>query len=504
MVSLHGAAEARAQLDLELLPVSGADSSRVEFNQTFREEVSSLPPGLGEGCRRPDPYRVCPDLARISPNQSLRYTTYEIYVQERMASNSDRAVRFRFAAKALGRFLDHEEEVDLRVTAADGTATEGSLLLPIHSVASDDFLGFRLLQTPTVVPTGGQEVVSIDLTNLLTDLDVLVSGELRVSTNRPMLWQEPPQAELAPPLAAGEDFLLPRGDTAFGKIRLTAQPVGLSALRRSAVPYRRGSAPAGGGRSIGSKHGIHDRITVYVPYRTPGGFPRELAIELPIRFWPSGWSLLGALFAGVAFGSLFRLPWSRGRFGEWCWASLAALIVGVIGWAIALLLVAFDSEVRLFTIELDPYQILPVLVFGFAAGVAGEKAAAALKAMPVLSKIFPKADTLRPEEPEGKGAAEEPADRAETASRLEELLEEARRLEEILEAAPRGDAEEPAAEGKPRRENVAPPKPAPDRPRSAEARREEGSSGRPSSREPGSGEPSARETGGRDPDHETP
>ncbi|MCB1035742.1 MAG: hypothetical protein KDD47_18115 [Acidobacteria bacterium] len=418
-------APSKAQLDLELLPLTVAEGGRVEFYPSFQDPVSSLPEALGVGCQRTDSFRVCPDLGSVAPNPSLTAFVYEIYVQPRTSSNTDRGVRFRFSAKPFGQFLDHEAEVDFDLS--DGSTTEsGTLVLPVHSIGSEAFLGFRLEQVPVQVPSGGEHLIFVDLINRLNDLDVLVGRELRVTSGRPELWQGDLVATIEPQLPQGEELRLPRGFEAARKIRIRVTPTVAKAILRSSIPYRRGATkaqPGGDAAAGGVRSGIHDRITVSVPYRTAGGFPRELSIEIPVRFWPSGWALIGMLLLGVVIGSFLR--WirveRRGRRGWWR-RTLAATVIAAVAWIVALLLVNLDSELRLLSLDFDPNQLLPVFLLGFLCGLAGGKGAAFLQMIPGLNDLFAETDEKGGQEEEA--GEEEPESPPNARVRSEKAREE--------------------------------------------------------------------------------
>lgn len=384
LLGLAATAPAAAEVELQLLPVSIEGNAQVEFRLSFTEPVRDHLDGQStEGwlCEPCGAYRVCADLLQIQSDRFLTSFSYVLYVQPRSTSGLSDLTRFRFSAKPIGRFLDQEALVDFVLTV-DGVADSGSLRLPVHGISSDPFLASGLSEKPVRLQIGGGETISIDLTNRLQDLDVLVGGELRVSTDKPGLWAGLPTAALEPPLGQGEEFRLRPGSTAPGKVKLKPVPVRSKALLAAFFPFKKKQQSANQGAEEEDLAGVHDRITVYVPYRTQGGLKREHAVTVPIRFRPSAFELLIAVGLGALLGNL--APWSRRErsLKNWLRGAGSAVVMGIVAWLVAVFLVENDSQLRILGTELDPYQILPVGLLGLVVGLWG------FKGVDVLNKIF--------------------------------------------------------------------------------------------------------------------
>jgi len=126
---------------------------------------------------------------------------------------------------------------------------------------------------------------------------------------------------------------------------------------------------------------VHDRITVSLRYRSRGGLERLLTRELPIRFVPSVWSLLGAASGGALLGSLMPIVFGRRRRKGWLKAAGAAVASGLLLEAVTMILASFDTMVRIVGFQVDPMQILPAFVLGALVGLRGFESMEELKSL---------------------------------------------------------------------------------------------------------------------------
>ena len=375
---------AGAETELSLHTVVVHSDARVEFHLSFSEELDERPEGWREWfCQQAGRSRVCLAADEIRPAGRFQNAfSYPLYVFTSDTDGERSIQRFRFLAKPLGRFPDQERLVDYTLRT-DAETKSGRFRLPIHSLSSDHFLQYELPELPVRLEIGEVESTPIDLENVLLDLPLLIRDDLRVTLSKPTLWQGSPRAFLVPPLPKDElEFRLSPSTKARGKIELDASPVPAAALFASFFPYRR-QAPTD---ADDARAGIHDRLTIYIPYRTHGGLERELPVEIPVRFWPSIWALLASVLLGALVGSTL-LPLLQRRFEDWPWRVAASLVLAVLTWLIALVLVSFDSEVRILGLELDPYQIVPAALLGALASLGGGRGAPFLKMVPGLRDL---------------------------------------------------------------------------------------------------------------------
>lgn len=382
---IPGSGVAWAEVDLQLHQVVVHNDAQVDFHPSYSEELDQYPDGWREWiCRRTTHFKVCIDVEEVKPTPRYQNTfSYSLYVVSLPSEDEARQIHhFHFLARPLGRFDDQEHLVDFTVTA-DGISESSRLRIPIHSITSDHALASAVRERPLRLRIGREESTLIDLRNELKDLDLLIGDDLRVTHTRNELWESAPTATLVPPLGQNEqEFRLTPSVVATGKIELRATPVPSEALMASFFPYRR----SGSGTAGDSASGIHDRLTIYIPYRTHGGLDRELPVEIPVQLWPSIWALVLSVVLGALVGSVIFLLIRRRR-ETWSWELTASILIAILSWLIALVLVSFDSEVRILGLELDPYQLVPAALLGALASLGGGRGALLLKRLPGLQNI---------------------------------------------------------------------------------------------------------------------
>ena len=125
---------------------------------------------------------------------------------------------------------------------------------------------------------------------------------------------------------------------------------------------------------------------------TAGGIERTLRKTVGVRFRPSFWSLGLALLVGSFLGSLVRVvirvfrppgdtPAKSLKVKIWIWLRdfLSAIVLGIVLEALGLILFMANSRLRLFGLELDPWQPLQVFFIGVMAALGITKAATLLE-----------------------------------------------------------------------------------------------------------------------------
>jgi hypothetical protein len=217
----------------------------------------------------------------------------------------------------------------------------------------------------------GETPIPLRIQSIAQDLDILLVDQATVRCD-PNLWarcevrflnlRDLGQGLKALPLSPNLPAL---------EIRVT--PLSLKALTASLLPFKRSAAVKGAAERAGedAECGVHDRLTVSIRYRSRGGLERLLTRELPIRFVPSVWSLLGAASSGALFGSLMPIVFGRRRRKGWLKAAGAAVALGLLVEAIATVVASFDTMVRILGFQVDPLQILPTFVLGALVGLRG-------------------------------------------------------------------------------------------------------------------------------------
>jgi hypothetical protein len=203
----------------------------------------------------------------------------------------------------------------------------------------------------------GTTTLSVSLSNVLKDLQIGLYDDPTVSDNHNDYWLETPKASLHLPRSGSK--LLNAGQTIDGAVTVQLRSNAWHALGASIFPLAADQP--------------HETMTLYVNYDTPGGIPSTLEIPVAIRFKPSFWSLLLAVLIGAIAGSLLAqlVRKSGAPTMRWYVAFGIALFASAIAEVLGLVLVYGGSEFRLFGLQLDPYQLLPVVAVGALVGLAG-------------------------------------------------------------------------------------------------------------------------------------
>jgi len=284
----------------------------------------------------------------------IGYFVYEFYVQAKSSQQpGGQGCSVRVQGLPSGTFVDQMGDVAFRVDD-DGRLEDGTIRIPLYNTVSTKQILDRQVPSLAEVSLSGESSIEIGISNTLPDLQVGLYKDIAVHSERPDLWQDPPQAVLQLP-RPGPALLQPGQKLATG-ILLTLNPKPWRALGTSMFPL--------------ASEKPHATLTLHLNYDTPGGIPGTLEIPVPIRFRPSFWSLLFAVVVGSLLGAVFaRLVSTQATkwYKAFSVAVIAALLVEVVG----MLLVSAKSEFRLFNIDLDPYQLSPALVVGAFVGVYG-------------------------------------------------------------------------------------------------------------------------------------
>jgi hypothetical protein len=115
----------------------------------------------------------------------------------------------------------------------------------------------------------------------------------------------------------------------------------------------------------------HTMLALLVGHQVEyGGHQRQLEIELPIRFVPSFWSLFLVVVLGSGLGIVFSFVLPGDTKTKVSWRTfVAAAAFSLIVEAVCILFVAGGSKLVIFKEEVNPSQLLTVLLIGFASGL---------------------------------------------------------------------------------------------------------------------------------------
>jgi hypothetical protein len=337
------------ELDLQDAPV---ESGQFEFQTIYEEEVPELPftfPGQGIEAAQTLNYRLFADLNSITFDTRNQYFLYELYVKPKPGVAGP-IMHFVVNGRHIGSFSAQMVDVPFEIDALN----KGRIHLPVFSLDSLDFLLVASSwPKPEKVDVPGEKEVPLHLRNQ-QKLPVNVIG-------------------IRPPSAKGiwsDVSFLVQGSDQFKEFEIEPGPklndmIVIRAIPKTSSAFIKVLLP-----NIG-KDSAQDTITAYLDYNTPWGMKRSLPIVVPVQFVPWPPLLLPALALGALIGSLIPVLVDQRRRATWRRAFAVSLLVAILVELIAIVLVIFDSEFRLFGLRLDPSQIISAIVIGGVMGLMG-------------------------------------------------------------------------------------------------------------------------------------
>jgi hypothetical protein len=255
-----------------------------------------------------------------------------------------------------GAFLDRSETAHFTIQLG-GVVDDGSLDVPLHSIASRDFLEISSVTTPAKVDLSQSTGIELSLHSLLPDQDLLVETAIQATASHPGYWVSTSNVRMQDAMSKDVIRIRP-GDTSLVRLRL--EPNKLPTLLATLGSVK--------------PDAVHENITAVVSYRSDlGGTQRMKPVNIAVRFAPSLISLIVALLTGSLLGTL------AAQFLPGTWKGLyvmgqhaaRGIVFSVVAELFAMLLVALGSKFVILQFDLDPWQFLPVFFIGFA--VSGGK-----------------------------------------------------------------------------------------------------------------------------------
>ena len=250
-----------------------------------------------------------------------------------------------------GAFLDRSETAHF-VVRAGGIADDGALDVPLHSIASRDFLEITSVTKPAQVDLSESAGIELSLHNLLPDQDLLVEAAVHATASHPGYWVSMANVKVEDALSQDVIRIHP-GDTALVRLRL--EPKKLTTLLATLGSVK--------------PDAVHETVTTVFSYKSDlGGVVRTRPVNIAVRFTPSLISLLIALFAGSLIGTLAAqfLPGVWKGFYPMAQKAARGIVFSFVAELFAMLLVALGSKFVILQFDLDPWQFLPVFFIGFA------------------------------------------------------------------------------------------------------------------------------------------
>ena len=275
-------------------------------------------------------------------DQDSRWFRYQLFVRDR-ADTRD-AFQFELKAIPVGQFIDQVRDLNFQIDFGT-TSDRGSLRLPVHSLAGQEFLVWKPDRELFDVHLNGEQQLPLTVHNLLPDMSVEVKT-ITAHYGDPTLWSGHPLVEMT---NSDATLMVNEGREAL-----------LSHLTVRANPWSVVSSTF-----FSKSNQAHDKIQVDIRYAAQsGGRDRDLEFGLPIRFVPTLPQLLLALVTGSALGAGLRhtdkgkRATSKSWWKIWFTACLAACVVELVGMA----LIYWGSKFVVLTLELDPFHIPQVIL----------------------------------------------------------------------------------------------------------------------------------------------
>ena len=352
MASLFLLAQEAAAVDRVLV---FDDVKKTDLQATFQSDcMATQPPANFQKLQRvptkTNAFFLYFDPSLIEPARFGKFFDYTFYVA---VAGANPPVWYSCGTQVYtqGAFLDRSETAHFTIQI--GTAVDdGALDVPLHSIANRDFIEVTSLTKPAKVDLSQSAGIDLSLHNLLPDQDLLVDSSVQATAAHPGYWVTTSNVKLEDALS--KDIIRVRpGDTS--NVRLRLEPKKWTTLMATLGSVKPDAE--------------HENVTAVLSYRSDlGGVPRIKPVNIGMRFTPSLFSLIVALFTGSLIGTLAAqfLPGTFKGFYAMGQRAARGLIFSFVAELFAMFLVAHGSKFVILQFDLDPWQFLPVFFIGFA------------------------------------------------------------------------------------------------------------------------------------------
>ncbi|HWS71907.1 MAG TPA: hypothetical protein VN605_07310 [Thermoanaerobaculia bacterium] len=331
------------------------DVKKTDLQANFQSDcVATQPPANFQQLQRvptkANAFFLYFDPTLIEPARFGKFFDYTFYVA---AAGANPPVWYTCGTQVYtqGAFLDRSETAHFTVQVGS-TIDDGALDVPLHSIASRDFIEVTSVTKPAKVDLSQSAGIELSLRNLLPDQDLLVDTSVQATASHPGYWVSTANVKLQD--ALGKDVIrIQPGDSSF--VRLQLEPKKLPTLLATLGSVK--------------PDAVHENVTAVLSYRSDlGGVLRTKPANIVVRFAPSLVSLIFALFAGSLLGTIAAqfLPGTWKGFYAMGQRGARGIVFSVVAELFAMLLVALGSKFVILNFDLDPWQFLPVFFIGFA------------------------------------------------------------------------------------------------------------------------------------------
>jgi hypothetical protein len=331
------------------------DVKKTDLQANFQSDCVATPPPddiqtLQRVPTKRNAFLLYFDPGSIKPARFGKYFDYTFYVTV-AGSNPPAWYTCGTQVYTQGAFLDRFETAHFNVQVGS-TTDDGSLDVPLHSIASRDFIEVTSVTTPAKVDLSQSTGIELSLHNLLPDQDLIVDPAISATASHPGYWVSTTNVKLQD-ARAKDDIRIRPGETTL--VRLQLQPHKLPTLLATLGSVKPDS--------------VHETVTAVISYSSDlGGVGRTKPVNIAVRFTPSLISLIVALLGGSLLGTVAArfLPGTWKGFRDMAHKAARGIVFSFVAELFAMLLVALGSKFVILQFDLDPWQFLPVFFIGFA------------------------------------------------------------------------------------------------------------------------------------------
>lgn len=360
-------------LDLELSTVK-VPGGEIRFNTSGETPIDKLPDGDNVQLVATPHYLIAANLDEITYTK-YGFFRYKVYVRPKPGAPGQPTC-FTVNADSVGLFPVQMAEVDFSVGEGE-TVDRKQITLPVISSEATDYLVMPSRTEPAEIDLPGEAEIPLTIENVLKKWPVSV---VACTSPEGKIWGKSGWRVRDSKFDCLEkDFR--RFDIRPGKAEslVVLRLVPNSAQAFSKMFFQR-SGQAGS-----------DLVVASLDYDTPWGIQDSLDIKIPVRFVPSLPLLLLAVVVGAALGSVLPALAGKRKWSRWPRTFAVALLSALIVEVLANVLVYFDSQFRLFGVELDPSLLGPALLIGVTMGLLG------FRSLDLLEKFFQQEKETKPE-----------------------------------------------------------------------------------------------------------
>jgi hypothetical protein len=331
------------------------DIKKTDLQATFQSDcVATQPPADYQKLQRvptkTNAFFLYFDPSLIEPARFGKFFDYSFYLA---VAGANPPVWYSCGTQVYtqGAFLDRSETAHFTVQIGNAV-DDGALDVPLHSIASRDFIEITSATNPAKVDLSQSTGIELSLHNLLPDQDLLVETSIQATASHPGYWVSTENVKLEYALSK-EVIRIHPGDTSL--VRLQLEPKKLPTLLATLGSVK--------------PDAVHETVTAVLSYRSDlGGVLRTKPVNIAVRFAPSLLSLIVALFSGSLIGTLAAqfLPGTWKGFYAMGQKAARGIVFSFVAELFAMLLVALGSKFVILQFDLDPWQFLPVFFIGFA------------------------------------------------------------------------------------------------------------------------------------------